>query len=158
MTMARDTRGPGARGEVAPIEQTFDTSLILAVARRAISYTETLAAATASLTSKRKVTLLPYTGQTADEYIVVTRIATVSVSSRNLVIRAKDLNRNNFRIQLPPELVVSDVPLFGDQTEGVELTFELFSAAPVDVTIHAATLTKAQFDSIFGALRPRGRN
>lgn len=129
------------------------TAILLASVQRAVTHVETLAAATSTLSSRRKVVMTPATGETADEFVLVTGIRTQTIAPRQLIITAKDLNRAEFRLQLSPDLFVPDLLLIGDQTEGVILEFESLAGATINVVIEAATIKRAEFDAIFGRLR-----
>lgn len=145
--------------------------LQLRVALRSASHTETLAAAdiSAGTDTGRKITIRAR-GNAGEEFVVVTRLQTQGIRPNNLVITAKDLNRHNFAMPLPPSLVIDDVPLIGDVTEGVQFVIRNNAAKAVDVTFTAIPLTKRQkdlllamampdefFDALHGSLRNGGR-
>lgn len=131
----------------------IDTAILLASVQRAVTHVETLAAATATESSRRKVTLFPMSGTTADEFVLVTGISTQGVDPRSIGITVKDLNRANFRLLMTPDLTVPDLVLIGDASEGIVLTLESYSGAQVPITIRAATIKRAEFEAIFGGLR-----
>lgn len=123
--------------------------LRLRVALRSATHTETLAAAniTAGTDTARKITLRAL-GGAGEEFIVVTRIQTQGIRPNNLVITAKDLNRHDFTLLLPPTLVIDDVPLVGDAGEGVQFVIRNNAAKSVPVTFSAVVLSRQQKDAL----------
>jgi hypothetical protein len=119
---------------------------------RAASHTETLAAADIvnGMDTARRIKITPLTGSGAGAFVVVTRLQAQDIRPSNLTITARDLNRNAFRLPLTPDLVVDDVPLIGDATEGVELVVRNGAARAVALTIHVAVVTETQLRELLG--------
>jgi len=146
--MVSDRRPPNLAPPVS-----VSTAILLASVQRAVTHIETLAAASTTESSRRKLTIAPMTDKTKDEYAIVTGIATQGINPRQLSITAKDLNRQDFRLLLSPDLEVPELILVGAAPEGIQLTFESFSGAEVAVVIRVATINRARFEAIFGGLR-----
>jgi hypothetical protein len=122
---------------------------------RAASHTETLAAAniTTGQDSGRLVAFHPGTGRTADDAIVVYRVATQQVKPSALTIDVRDLNRDAFRVPLPPSLVIDDVLFVGDPNEGVQFTIRNQWAAPVPVTFHVVSMRISALQDLLAVVR-----
>lgn len=122
---------------------------------RSASHQETLAAAdiSAGTDTARQIIVRPLVGRGNAEYVVVTRLQAQGIRPSNLTITARDLNRSNFAVPLPPDLIVDDLPLFGDAHEGVSLVVRNNAAKPVVLTIHAAPVTRAQLEEMLSTAR-----
>jgi hypothetical protein len=119
---------------------------------RAYSHVETLAAADIvnGLDTGRDINVRSLPGQGGAEWVVVTRIQAQGIRPSNLTIVARDLNRHAFRLMLRPDLTVDDVPLIGEAAEGITLTVRNNAAKTVDLTIHAAVLSREQMREVLG--------
>ncbi|MFA7250511.1 MAG: hypothetical protein WC273_12870 [Dehalococcoidia bacterium] len=108
---------------------------------REVSHVETLAAAdmSAGTDTAREIILRPVVTGADDktQRVILTRIQAQSIRPENLRILGNDINHRDFELPLPPELVISDIPMIGDPNEGVRLVVRNRAARTVRLTLHA---------------------
>lgn len=119
----------------------------------AVSHTELLAAADISggTDTAREIKITPMVGAGVGEYVVLYRIAAQGIRPSNLTINVRDLNRNQYRVLLPPELVFDGDIFVGNAEEGVVLTVRNDAAKAVPLTLHFAVLSDAQMGQLLTA-------